>query len=692
VSRPAIDPSVPLGDKLPSMNSAALWKRPGGQLVRLVLPAWKEVVPGDAVDRFLARKLPDLVQMAEVWILDDSRRRSEAAIPDDALEAALEAAAGGEHEVLLELAEGVVGDYWAMEALVRRAVLLHPKGTLMSDTFARAGTEHGALVAAIRGERPSGWRPPVYRASPMSPEDKRLEEESRDLRDEEVLSLLQVRQHSLDSLEHQATTMTRAQIVASLNRLINLGRIWRLAESGKRPQYAPISRYIGMRPPPKTLLRQGGRPSADEVHGGPAREAGRQALKKARALGGNAERATDLLRLDADGRTLARALLDLTAPRRSLGEVIAFLGKVGHRGAELLISRAENPNPESLQRRVWEKVLLEEPVIRVKGTADAPRVLRPAIREDVDATWVAVRRVEAGRAWLQRVDVEVVGLNPNGSVTVRPMGDGVLRPEDEIHLWVRSSPAKLAEIYDVLEDFFDDLKYKPDDLASVRPLLFWTGVMLDTRQCTGEARQAATRAFKQAKLYYDVARESLSRRSDVWTLGALRRVAAAASAVASACAEGKRPLPGFVFFEPSWQPRFPNSIKTPRQRALYEILGQNTGLALRVDAAAANVAEEPLEAALSRLLPGEKAVEHVVSVLNSVDDMNADPDLRRLYNAVDFDYQKARDIHRVLDAAPDGWRRTRAKQRIVMGELFEVLGDEETAERVFEVAIDVADL
>ena len=681
--------NLQLGDVHPAMSSPALWKRPGGQLVRLVLPALKEAVSEETVDRFVARKLPELVQMAEVWILDDSRRRSEAAIPNDVLEAALEAAASGEREALLGLAEGVVGDYWAMAALLRRGA---KEAHLVNEAFRRAGTEHGALVAAIRGDRPSGWRPPIYRASPMSREDKRAELELLELLDDQVLSLLRVQPHTLDSIEDQST-MTRAQVVASLNRLVNRGRIWRLAESGQAPRYAPITSSIGLRPAPKGLRGRGGHPSADEVHGGPAREAGLRALTKARALGGSAARATDLLRPDADGRTLARALMDLTAPRRPWGEVYGFLRERGLHGAAEEIWKTPSAVPEFLQRRVWEKVLREEPVIRVSGTSDAPRVLPAAIRADVDATWVAVRRVAAGRAWLQRVEVEVVNLNPNGSSTVRPKGDGVLRPEDEVHLWVRSSPDSLSELYDVLGHFFDDLKYKPDDLASVRPLLFWTGVMLDTPQCTGEARQAATRAFKQAKLYYDIARESGSRVTDVWSMGVLYRVAAAASAVASACAEGKRPLPGFVFYEPSWgEPGFPDSMRTPRQRALYEVLGQNTGLALRVDAAAANVAEEPLKAALSRLLPGARAVERIVSVLKSVDDMHADPGLRRLYNAVGFDYQKSRAIHRVLESAPDSWRGMRMKQRVVMGELFEVLGDEETAERVFRVAMDVADL
>jgi len=537
-----------------------------------------------------------------------------------------------------------------------------------------------------------------YERSVAIDEERALEQETRDVLDDAVVDELKLRPHTLDSLD-DAMNATRSGVVASLTRLLNQGRIWRHADHGKAPVYAHLSVGIGSHRSGRHRVTF---PSADEVYSGPIREDAKRISAAARALGGRPARALDMLRADADGRTIARALLDLTAPRKSTADVHRFLRKRNFDAAAAEIWDAPpTVNPDYLRMRVWQHILRQAPVIRVKGTPGKLRVLPAAIRQD-DVPWVAVRRVEDGRVSLDRADIKVVQAHTGGTLWIEPLGEGVLAPDDEVHLWVHSSPEALAELYAILGDFFDDLKYKPQALADVRTLLFWTGVMLDTPQCSGEAKTAATRAFNQAKLYYDVAREQSE--TSVWTVGVLRRVAAAASAVTTACGEGK-PLPSIDFHEPTWRPSFPEEINTPRLRALYEILGHNPGLARRLDAAAAAVDEDRIAAAIAPHLAGRgEDVERIVQVLKAVEEMRTLPGLRAIYPTLGWSFQDTRKVQEALEEAPDGWRGNLIKERVVMRSLYEVLADghagasrsrrdlEVVARRILAIAKEETDL
>ena len=697
------------------------WDRPGGALLKKILPVWRASVPDEAaVDGFLERQLGEVVTVIEEWIGVDARRSSKAAIPDTRLENALRLAEGDDWEELVVLARSTLPDYWAMDALRSRAADAHSDGaTLVIDALVTARARWGGgdmeTMRAIKGTPPRRWRPPVYRRSessrvtvaeqirevPPEPErpaiddERALEQETRDILDDAVVDELKLRPHSIDSLA-DVMNATRSEVAASLTRLLNRGRIWRRADHGKVPVYAHLSVGIGSHRSGRHKVTF---PTADEVHGGPIREDAKRIAEAARALGGRPVRALDMLRPDADGRTIARALLDLTAPRRSIADIHRFLRSRNFDGAAGVIWDAPpTASPDYLRMRVWEHILREAPVIRVKGKPGKLRVLPAAIRKD-DVPWVAVRRVVDGRISLDRVDIKVMRADSGGPPWIEPVGEGVLEPGDEVHVWVHSSPEALSDLYTTLGDFFDDLKYKPQALADVRTLLFWTGVMLDTPQCNGEAKTTATRAFNQAKLYYDVAREQSE--TSVWTVGVLRRVAAAALAVTTACGEGC-PLPSFDFHDPGWRPVFPEEINTPRLRALYEALGHNPGLARRVEAAAASANKGRVGSAIAQLLANQgEDVERVVQLLKAVDDMRTQPALRAIYQTLGS-FQDTRRVQEALEDAPDGWRGNLIKERLVMGSLHDVLAEgrvgnsprelEDAARRVLAIAKEATDL
>jgi len=187
----------------------------------------------------------------------------------------------------------------------------------------------------------------------------------------------------------------------------------------------------------------------------------------------------------------------------------------------------------------------------------------------------------------------------------------------------------------------------------------------------------------------------------VWTVGVLRRVAAAALAVTTACGEGC-PLPSFDFHEPGWRPVFPEEINTPRLRALYEALGQNPGLARRVEAAAASADEGRVGSAIAPLLANRgEDVERVVQLLKAVDDMRTQPALRAIYQTLGS-FQDTRKVQEALEDAPDGWRGNLIKERVVMGSLHDVLAEgrvgsspreiEDAARRVLAIAKGQTDL
>lgn len=80
---------------------------------------------------------------------------------------------------------------------------------------------------------------------------------------------------------------------------------------------------------------------------------------------------------------------------------------------------------------------------------------------------------------------------------IKPLG-GELKPGDEVHVWSGRSPEGLFELYRVIGGFVDDWQYRPTDLADVRRLLLWTGVLINTPKCSGEAKAKALAARRVA--------------------------------------------------------------------------------------------------------------------------------------------------------------------------------------------------
>jgi len=444
------------------------------------------------------------------------------------------------------------------------------------------------------------------------------------------------------------------------------------------------------------------------------REDARRLALQATALGGTKFRALDRFREDADGRTIARTLQDLTAPRRWFAEVAQYLERHNfdeaaeevrrealteevERGEIKGLTGAKPTKPtEPLRDRVWDAIFQAgERLTPVRSEDGQLHVLDSAIHEE-GQPWVAVRRVEDGRVLLDQVVVEIVS-RAGESAQIRPVGEtDELEPGDSVHVWSRSSPGDLIDLYAVVGTFLDDWTYKPRELADLASLLFWTGLMIDTPQCSGEAKRKATEAFNKAKIYYDAAREAPS--SDVWTLGVLHRITLAAAAVTTACAEGR--VAELEFDEERPIPSYPAEIDSTLRRALYDALGRNPGLARRVDAAARRVDRggehdarvERIEAAIAPIVaPDEVEIaEMIVEVLGA--DVMLAPGLRAIYEVLNWDFQRTMKVQKALEAGlPDSWRGYLPKERVVMRELYDVLGDEETTRRVFKIVKEETD-
>ena len=138
----------------------ALWERPGGCLLRKILPAWRAATTKGAVDDFLGRQLARVVDLLETWIAGDARRSSTTAIPDTRLHESLRVAATGDPDDLIALARLTLSDYWAMDALRARGADAHADGTkLVTDALvaarARAGGGDRETLLAVQG-RPRG--------------------------------------------------------------------------------------------------------------------------------------------------------------------------------------------------------------------------------------------------------------------------------------------------------------------------------------------------------------------------------------------------------------------------------------------------------------------------------------------------------------------------------------------------------
>ena len=598
-----------------------LWERPGGCLLRKILPAWRAATTKGAVDDFLGRQLASVVDVLETWIARDARRSSKAAIPDTRLHESLLVAATGDPEDLIALARLTLSDYWAMDALRARGADAHADGAkLVTDALVAARAREGGgdreTLLAVQGKPPGGWRPPVYRrkappevpTKPRRSEEPRiavslgideseraaregldeaslvvfdilvelkgdtldgaartrvkevaralldlvnleisrihawtekrqtkaqikvlihdflyrgddtglpevylneeidelaealyrhfyersvsaqteseLDEELRDLIDDEVVDVLKMSPHTFDSLVQAMAPATRTQVGESLVRLLDPPRrVWRLAKHGEAALYAHVSVGIGSYRPPQSgeNSRSTGLLTPEEVHGEAIRADAKRLGEAAYGRYGflDLKQATDVLRPDADGRRLAYALLDLTDPERSAEEVHSYLQnhKFSQAAEHVWQAQQSNLHPQYLRDQVWKAIFRQgEHLTRVQGTTKL-HVRRAAIREDAPPRepWVAVRRVVDSRVWLERVKVEIVQHRNGGSTWIKPLVSGELESGDEVHLSGRLTPEALFELYTVLGHFLDDFKYKPVDLADVRKLLLCDG-------------------------------------------------------------------------------------------------------------------------------------------------------------------------------------------------------------------------
>lgn len=294
------------GPKLPDPTRTA-WDRPGGALLKKILPAWRAVTPDGAVDGFLERQLGEVVVVIEDWIVRDARRSSQAAIPDARLENALRLAEGGDWEELWALARSTLPDYWAMNALRGRGADAHSDGaTLVIDALvtarARWGGGDGQTMRAIKGTPPMRWRPPVYRraTSKVSAEQTRRVPDDADL-DARVLAAIEARS-GMSAREIQAITGGKVvKVRRSLDRLIAQRSINWTARDG----YA--------------ALKKGGPPGYVGISVGTAASRGEFDRRVAVALGAH-----------ADGVTLAELWVDVPG---SLTLLRASLARQLHRGA-----------------------------------------------------------------------------------------------------------------------------------------------------------------------------------------------------------------------------------------------------------------------------------------------------------------------------------------------------------------------
>jgi len=232
--------------------ASTAWDRPGGALLKEILPAWRAVTSEGAVDGFLGRQLGQVVVVIEDWIVRDARRSSQAAIPDARLENALRLAEGGDWEELWALARTTLSDYWAMNALRSRGADAHSDGAnLVIDALVTARARWGGgdmqTMRAIKGTPPMRWRPPVYRRAPSKVSAGQAPEAPNDAElDARVLAAIEARA-GMSAREIQATTGGKVvQVRRSLDRLI----IQRSINWTARDGYAALHRggppgYVG---------------------------------------------------------------------------------------------------------------------------------------------------------------------------------------------------------------------------------------------------------------------------------------------------------------------------------------------------------------------------------------------------------------------------------------------------------------
>lgn len=220
------------------------WESPGGRLLRRIIPVWRGVLSDELaaeLDDFLDYYADELVRQLGFWIVEDARAQSLLRISDESLREAHEAyARSGDVRPLATLVEPVVGEFWAMQALLSRAAELELGSEALLEAFGsvageRRSAELDGIVLALENRRADGWTTPEYRRT--GPVDTRTAA-GRATLDRRITVALEF-QSPQTAAELQRVGGTNVQVRTSLGRLINAGCVsWRREGRGGRYAYS----------------------------------------------------------------------------------------------------------------------------------------------------------------------------------------------------------------------------------------------------------------------------------------------------------------------------------------------------------------------------------------------------------------------------------------------------------------------
>jgi hypothetical protein len=245
-------------------------------------------------------------------------------------------------------------------------------------------------------------------------------------------------------------------------------------------------------------------------------------------------------------RQIAEALRDLSQPSGMTAEELQrWLESEDLMDAGEVVGQAASAEPapvRTLMRDLWDSIVGAHPLEEVSGKPGDLRVPGEALFGTKGNEFVLKRVREGDRAALRRIRVRRVEYDEDSRTYAIEEPTDRLAPGAEVHRNDRDERF-FAELYQKIGAFEDDLVRAPKTLQDVRTLLYWTAVMLDAPLCQGDVKRRATRAFEQAKVFHDTARQRLveGRSADAVRRlqAALRRISTAAAEIARSCGEGQ---------------------------------------------------------------------------------------------------------------------------------------------------------
>ena len=172
---------------------------------------------------FVRRNRAELSAQLDAWILADSLKNSRSALPDALL-------FGGDWPAKRSALVPLIGNYWAMRALVHRAAERGPECRsylvrLIKDiglSLWRTVYERGAIAAIIGRPWPE-WEPPVY--SRATPVDIKTAAGRATLERRLLAALRREPVRAAPSL-HREVGGTISQVRTTLKRLKGAGKVW----------------------------------------------------------------------------------------------------------------------------------------------------------------------------------------------------------------------------------------------------------------------------------------------------------------------------------------------------------------------------------------------------------------------------------------------------------------------------------